>query len=445
MQQRNDLLIEQQVQQNMNINPTIASISIPDDKPLSPISVVKPQQNIHIYNKDYEGKILMLKRLTNYQEQDYPNGTFYGQMMNGKKHGQGLMLLQGRVCEGVWQNDRKHGHCKEIFDSGETFEGEYQNGKPQGKGVYIRNNESYDGQWVNGFKHGHGIWKMGNDYYEGEWKFGKIDGYGVYIQNNNKYTGSFRNNLKHGHGIENFANGDLYNGQFCNGKPEGQGTYIWNNGAEYRGMFKNGVRHGKGVWSKWDPLKEGHYRYEGMFENDKKHGQGVFTWPSGNYYVGAFVNDYRHGYGEMFWKDQYYKGYWERGMQHGDGELCKNGVIKKGRFENNVLTNHRSNSMWESGESNFKLANNLNQTFSHGISGLSQRSRYMPAIGRKPKLIMRKGDKTVILDNLIINDIPIENDPDFLTICPEPVQQKKFKPKMNCSQLLKQHFSTLRK
>ena len=38
------------------------------------------------------------------------------------------------------------------------------------------------------------------------------------------------------------------------------------------GMFKNGVRHGKGAWSKWDPLKEGHYRYEGMFENDKKHG-----------------------------------------------------------------------------------------------------------------------------------------------------------------------------
>lgn len=86
------------------------------------------------------------------------------------------------------------------------------------------------------------------------------------------------------------------------------GIMVQNIEVEYKiykiiGMFKNGVRHGKGVWSKWDPLKEGHYRYEGMFENDKKHGQGVFTWPSGNYYVGAFVNDYRHGYGEMFWKD----------------------------------------------------------------------------------------------------------------------------------------------
>jgi hypothetical protein len=63
----------------------------------------------------------------------------------------------------------------------------------------------------------------------------------------------------------------------------------------------------------------------------------------------------------MFWKDHYYKGYWERGMQHGDGELCKNGIIKKGKFENNnMLTNNRSNSMWESGESNFKLSNKLN-------------------------------------------------------------------------------------
>ena len=46
----------------------------------------------------------------------------------------------------------------------------------------------------------------------------------------------------------------------------------------------------------------------------------------------------------------------------------------------------------------------------------------MPAIGRKPKLIMRKGDKTIILDTFVVNDIPLENDPDFFTICPEPAK-----------------------
>ncbi|CAD8072594.1 unnamed protein product [Paramecium sonneborni] len=54
MQQRNDQLIAQQVQQNMNINPTIASIDVQDDKRKSPTSFLKQQQNIHIYNKDYE-------------------------------------------------------------------------------------------------------------------------------------------------------------------------------------------------------------------------------------------------------------------------------------------------------------------------------------------------------------------------------------------------------
>lgn len=35
----------------------------------------------------------------------------------------------------------------------------------------------------------------------------------------------------------------------------------------------------------------------------------------------------------------------------------------------------------------------------------------MPAIRRR-----ESGDKTIILESLIIKDIPIENDPDFLTI-----------------------------
>ncbi|CAD8072901.1 unnamed protein product [Paramecium primaurelia] len=94
-------------------------------------------------------------------------------------------------------------------------------------------------------------------------------------------------------------------------------------------------------------------------------------------------------------------------------------------------------SIWESVESNFQLENNLNQFSSYC---LSQSSKYMPAIRRR-----ESGDKTIILESLIIKDIPIENDPDYLTICSEPVKQKKFKPKMNYSQLLKLHFSTLRK
>lgn len=34
------------------------------------------------------------------------------------------------------------------------------------------------------------------------------------------------------------------------------------------------------------------------------------------------MKDLRHGYGEMYWPDgSYYKGYWEKGIQNGEGEL----------------------------------------------------------------------------------------------------------------------------
>lgn len=36
-------------------------------------------------------KIDILKTLENYGEQDYTNGTFYGQLVNGKKHGKGIL------------------------------------------------------------------------------------------------------------------------------------------------------------------------------------------------------------------------------------------------------------------------------------------------------------------------------------------------------------------
>ena len=40
----------------------------------------------------------------------------------------------------------------------------------------------------------------------------------------------------------------------------------------------------------------------------------------------------------MFWTDgSYYKGLWERGIQHGEGEMCMPGETpKKGLFECNV-------------------------------------------------------------------------------------------------------------
>jgi len=43
----------------------------------------------------------------------------------------------------------------------------------------------------------------------------------------------------------------------------------------------------------------------------------------------------------------------------------------------------------------------------------------MPSIGRKPKPIFEKEGRTVIMNNFMSVEVPIENDPDFLSICPE--------------------------
>ncbi|EAR94970.2 MORN motif protein (macronuclear) [Tetrahymena thermophila SB210] len=270
----------------------------------------------------------------------YKQSIYFGQYMNQKRHGKGLMIYNnGRLYEGLWENDLKHGKGFEKFPNCSVYEGQYVNGKPEGIGTYTYfNGEVYDGQWVNGMKHGSGIWRgTKNDSYIGEWKFGKPDGYGVHTWiNGDRYEGQFKGCLKHGEGTEKFSNGDIYIGNYVNGKPEGYGEYYWINQSFFKGYFKNGLRDGHGVWKRGPGNSD---TYEGEYVNDKKCGYGVFTWASGNVYKGHYFEDLRHGYGEMYWTDgSYYKGMWERGIQHGEGEMCMPGdTPKRGMFENNVF------------------------------------------------------------------------------------------------------------
>lgn len=91
----------------------------------------------------------------------YKECVFYGEFLNGKRHGSGIMVYNnGRAYEGAWENDFKHGKGYERFANNSKYEGGFMNGKPEGVGVYVwANGESYEGQWVNGRKHGSGMWK----------------------------------------------------------------------------------------------------------------------------------------------------------------------------------------------------------------------------------------------------------------------------------------------
>ena len=314
-------------------------------------------------------KIIDIEALTNSEFckiKRYKDCIYMGEFINSKRHGKGFICFihcsfysfigimihtDGRIYEGEWQNNIKHGTGVDISQSGNKYEGEFINGKANGEGLYLwQNGESYEGEWKNGLKHGSGMWKgTKGESFLGEWKYGKADGYGVHIWTNginfyssvkyfsgDKYEGEFKSFLKHGHGTEKFSSGDLYVGNYVNGKPDGYGEYYWKSGELYKGFFKNGLRHGKGAWRK-TPNKGD--KYDGEWLNDKKSGHGEYMWECGNYYKGNYFSDLRNGYGEMIWTDDsIYKGNWEKGIQQGEGELIvPNEATKKGLFNNNIF------------------------------------------------------------------------------------------------------------
>ena len=52
------------------------------------------------------------------------------------------------------------------------------------------------------------------------------------------------------------------------------------------------------------------------------HGRGSYKWPNGDNYIGEYHNGLRNGYGEMIYhsKNEHYKGRWQDGLYHGQGQ-----------------------------------------------------------------------------------------------------------------------------
>ncbi|CDW73917.1 UNKNOWN [Stylonychia lemnae] len=289
-------------------------------------------------------QVSLAKTQENFGTKHYKDSIYYGQLEERKRQGKGVIIYNtGRLYEGDWQNDQRHGHGFEKYVNGNTYQGQYQDGKAHGKGIYIwKNGESFDGEWIMGAKEGYGIWKgISNDSYIGQWKNSKADGYGVHTwKNGDRYEGEWVSCLRHGNGTDFFSNGDIYTGQYKLGKPDGYGQYKWMNGNVYSGLFMNGLKHGRGKWKKKSSQDNSICnQYEGEYKFDKKNGFGTFTWESGNVYKGQYIEDERCGFGQMEWTDgSIYKGFWDGGVQHGQGlMLLSDGQRRAGLFDKNVF------------------------------------------------------------------------------------------------------------
>jgi hypothetical protein len=47
----------------------------------------------------------------------YKGAAYYGQIINGKRHGVGVMLYNNRIYEGQWESDFKHGKGFELYNN----------------------------------------------------------------------------------------------------------------------------------------------------------------------------------------------------------------------------------------------------------------------------------------------------------------------------------------
>jgi hypothetical protein len=105
-------------------------------------------------------------------EKNFPDGFYVGDLVNGKRDGQGKMsYAHGNIYEGNWENGRKNGFGKMIYTSGNVYEGNWEKGNRNGFGkMNYANGEIYEGEWFNNKKNGSGtMTDQDGNVLEGTW------------------------------------------------------------------------------------------------------------------------------------------------------------------------------------------------------------------------------------------------------------------------------------
>ncbi len=87
-----------------------------------------------------------------YKTIDLHGGTYAGELLNDKPHGQGTLTLpNGATYSGFWKDGNPNGKGKLKKSDGGTYEGDFQNGKRHGLGKYsYPDGRQLEGEWENG-------------------------------------------------------------------------------------------------------------------------------------------------------------------------------------------------------------------------------------------------------------------------------------------------------
>jgi hypothetical protein len=150
---------------------------------------VHDDEEIRLYNDRGDLDLEALQEKSGFSRRRYKDAIFKGELIGGKRHGEGTMRYKsGQYYEGEWKDDKRHGKGFERLSNKNTFKGTFLFGKASGRGIYRWvNGDIYDGNWAGGKKHGYGVWKRPTgESYVGEWRNSYADGYGVQTWANGK-------------------------------------------------------------------------------------------------------------------------------------------------------------------------------------------------------------------------------------------------------------------
>lgn len=129
------------------------------------------------------------------------DSTYKGQVLNGKRHGYGVLSCSSKMYEGTWEDGRRHGRGKQTWKDGRTYEGEFSMGQLHGDGTM---------SWQSAF--------------------GTMS-----------YVGQYRDNMKHGMGRFSWPDGRVYRGNWKDGMRNGEGEFISTWGQQRKGVWKDDV------------------------------------------------------------------------------------------------------------------------------------------------------------------------------------------------------------
>jgi hypothetical protein len=115
---------------------------------------------------------------------------YFGGMDNGSRHGLGVVITKLTLYEGSFSLHRKMGQGFMRFPTGATYFGDFVNDKPHGRGLLTLAEEYYMGDFENGAMEGDGLWRKDGEKYVGRWKGNRAHGHGIYITDKSHYQGN---------------------------------------------------------------------------------------------------------------------------------------------------------------------------------------------------------------------------------------------------------------